>query len=61
LVRHFKPNPFFLQKRKIRHRKEDVIKIQYKVTVKRRSLIEIKIIRHVLQIAKIGENLEKYF
>jgi hypothetical protein len=29
--------------------------------VKRRSLIHIKIMRHVLQIAKIGDNLEKYF
>jgi hypothetical protein len=49
------------EKRKIRQSQEDIIKSHHKIMVKRRSLIQIKIIRHALQITKIDDSLEKYF
>jgi hypothetical protein len=42
-------------------KERDHFKSRYKITVKRRNLREIKIIRHVLQFAKISEKLEKCF
>jgi hypothetical protein len=48
-------------KKKNQTKEREYLKSRYKITVKRRSLREIKIIRHVLQIAKISEKLEKCF